>query len=102
VHFVLRRNADEIENNQSLQEMINNGPVWLDGYLRQFEVAALNHRFLTAFRKVGYNWPETRNSFREPLIKFGYTLGSPSEAKARVHFAALAARLKSCPDTKPT
>ena len=39
---------------------------------------------------------------REPLITFVYTWGIPSGAKARVDFAALTARLKSCPDTKPT
>jgi hypothetical protein len=44
---------------------------------------------------------------REPLIKFGYRLGFPSGAKARVDFAALAAVRaealtdQSCPDTEP-
>jgi hypothetical protein len=34
---------------------------------------------------------------KEPLIKFECDAGIPSGAKARPHFVALTARLKSCP-----
>jgi hypothetical protein len=48
------------------------------------------------FELLHQSTPKPRN----PLIQFGCTLGVPPGAEARADFAAPAARLKPCPDTR--